>query len=96
MLANGSSTSSVTAAWAATDIIMMCFDEADGKIWFGRNGTWNGDPSAETGGFTVTGMDFWYAFLAMSIKLADQRSMTINFGATAFTHALPTGASAYT
>jgi hypothetical protein len=94
--ANGSSTSSVTSAWAITDIIMVCFDEADGKIWFGRNGSWNGDPSAETGGFTVTGMDVWYAFVGMTVKSTDQRSMTVNFGATAFTYSLPTGADDYT
>ncbi len=96
VVCNGSSTGSVTAAWAINDIIMMCFDVTDGKIWFGRNGVWNGDPSAETGGFTVTGMDFWYAFVAMTVKSTDQRSLTVNFGATAFTYSLPTGAEAYT
>lgn len=44
---NGSG--STIAACSSNDIAMMAVDIPDGKIWFGKNGTWSGDPAAGTG-----------------------------------------------
>jgi hypothetical protein len=41
------------ASYAAGDRIMMAFDGTTGQIWFGKNGTWNGDPAAGTGAATT-------------------------------------------
>lgn len=41
------------ATYTAGDRIMVAFDEATGKVWFGKNGTWNGDPAAGTGNPTT-------------------------------------------
>ena len=50
------------------DIIMMAWDLDNGKIWFGKNGTWNNAPTSDVGNpqlgamsrlsFTVGG-DYW-------------------------------------
>jgi hypothetical protein len=43
---SGSTTGTPTyATWGTGDIIMMAYDRATGKTWFGKNGTWNGNPA---------------------------------------------------
>lgn len=37
------------ATYTAGDRVMIAFDGATGEVWFGKNGTWNGDPAAGTG-----------------------------------------------
>lgn len=82
--------------WVNGTVAMMCFDTATSQIWFGENGSWFGNPSANTGGVTVTGMDKWFAYAALHINNSDALAVTANFGASAFTYSLPTGASAFT
>ncbi len=99
---NGGSYSPSIGTWAQGDLIAVCIKTSTNKIWFGRipsggsSVTWDGDPSAETGGQTLTGMDVWYPFVGPYVIHTSQRTATINFGATAFAaSSLPTGASAY-
>lgn len=49
LVAFNSSTLADYTDYVVGDILMVCFDEDAGDIWFGRNGTWNGDPDAGTG-----------------------------------------------
>lgn len=74
-------------AWGTTGDKIMVFVK-NGSIWFGRNGTWNGDPDAGTGA-AVTGLIDEYMF--MSIHFSTTSGMTWNFGATDFTYTIPTG-----
>lgn len=98
---NGSTTSSVTPAWATGDIISMAFDTVAGKVWYGRTAsggstiTWNGDPAAGTGGFSPTGMDVWFGWAALQITLTAQRVVTFNGGASAFVGTIPSGFVGY-
>lgn len=43
--AAGTTTAGTTTAWANNDTIMVAVDAATGNVWFGRNGTWNGNPA---------------------------------------------------
>jgi hypothetical protein len=77
------------AAPTSGDIVSVALDLDNGKIWFGKNGTWNGsgDPAAGTNeAFSgVTGN------LYPIIVQYHNNSWTANFGASAFTYTVPTG-----
>jgi hypothetical protein len=47
---NGSTTADDAGTGVATDVVMCALDMDNGKIWWGRNGTWgnSGDPAAGT------------------------------------------------
>jgi hypothetical protein len=45
---NGSSTGSFPT-YGQGDIVMVALDMDNGKVWWGVNGTWSGDPAAGTG-----------------------------------------------
>lgn len=47
---NGFRTNLGIGTWSsASDIFRVAFDTATGKVWFGFNNTWSGDPAAGTG-----------------------------------------------
>lgn len=48
VLYNGSTVTTLST-YTAGDYLMIAFDNAAGDIWFGKNGTWSGDPGAGTG-----------------------------------------------
>ena len=50
---NGGFSASGLGAWAAGNIIDVYVDVDNRKIWFGKNGTIAGDPTAGTGGVTM-------------------------------------------
>jgi len=52
---NGGSTVTYGANASDGDIIMMAFDSATGKNWFGINGTWNNAPGTSNVGNPATG-----------------------------------------
>jgi len=43
------SSSSYGSGYSTGDIVMLAFDGTTGKAWWGKNGTWFGDPVAGTG-----------------------------------------------
>lgn len=45
----GASVTATFASYGAGDRIMLAFDSDTGRVWFGKNGVWNGDPAAGTG-----------------------------------------------
>ena len=83
------------ATWAANgDVIGIALDMDSGKVWFSKNGVWqgSGDPSAGTNpAFSgLSGTFYAYASLyRASGGLAHQ--VTANFGATALTYSAPSG-----
>ena len=82
------------ASLAEGDILMIALDMTNGKVWFGKNGTWqaSGDPGAGTNhaysGLTGT----LYAMFAGNGDTGVNSSVnTANFGASALTYSVPSG-----
>jgi acyl-CoA hydrolase len=69
---------------------MVAFNLTTNKLWWGKNGTWNnsGDPSAGTGEI-YSGLDATAYYAAITVQT--NAYVTVNFGATAFSHTVPTG-----
>jgi hypothetical protein len=72
------------------DLIMMALDMDNGKIYWGVDGTWfnSGDPAAQTNP-AFTGLS-GAKYTALSL-LDEGTTITINFGATAFSYSPPSG-----
>jgi len=82
--------SNATSSYVANDVLGFALDLDNGKLWTRKNGTWTqGDPETDTNPL-VTGIaaSTWYVALSLS-----QAQATINFGASAFANAAPTGFS---
>jgi len=75
--------------FTTNDIVMVAFDADSGKIWFGKNGTWNtGSPSAGTSpAYTASGYDFLTPFG----NGESGGSGTANFGQRPFAYTAPSG-----
>lgn len=56
---NGSA-SACLPAFALGDTLMQAFNPTTRKLWFGRNGTWFGDPAAGTGEAYTVASGFTY------------------------------------
>lgn len=85
-------------AYTTGDILNFAVDVSAGKLWFGKNGTWqaSGDPVAGTNpAYTFTAGTRMLALAGMfysnSSAPAPGAQVTANFGATAFSHTVPTG-----
>jgi hypothetical protein len=76
-------------SYTTNDIVMVAFDAGSGKIWFGKNGTWNtGDPAAGTSpAFTASG----YSVLSPFVNGEGGGSGSCNFGQRPFAYTPPTG-----
>ena len=84
--ASSDNASGFGTAYATGDVIGIYLKNS--KIYFRRNGTWTGDPVAETGGTAVSvGTP---VFPAISLNAATEYA-DANFGATAFAGAIPSG-----
>ena len=77
-------------SFAAGDVISVALDMDAGKIWWGKDGVWqaSGNPAAGTNeaysGIVGT-------FHAMICIYHASKYMTANFGASAFSHSVPSG-----
>lgn len=84
------SASSAKVGLADGDKVMIAFDVEAGKLWFGKNGTWNasGNPAAGTNEI-FSGLDAssYYA----CISLQNPAYVTANFGQNTFSHTVPAG-----
>jgi len=90
---NGSNSSYATA-FATNDTIMVAYDIDAGKIWFGKNGTWNdsGDPAAGTShAATFTHTDSITPFIDGSYSSSPGDSWALNFGQKPFKYVPPEG-----
>ena len=91
---NNGSLANYGTSYTNGDVVMMALDMDNGKIWFGKNGTWqaSGDP--------VAGTNAAYTGLSGSLMCAwssasGSRTTTGNWGASAFVYTAPTGFSAW-
>lgn len=82
------------ASWKSNGDIVMCAMKA-GKVWWGRNGTWVGDPAAGTGeafsGLTGT----LYPMLTLHRATPQAHRLTARFHPSAFTYGPPSGFGAW-
>jgi hypothetical protein len=88
----GSGTSAV--GFTNGDVIMIAIDIDNDRIWFGKNGTWNGsgDPAAGTGAqYSDVDITTWY----FATTLQSNGSVTINCGQLPFTYTPPSGFSSF-
>lgn len=97
--ANGNKYNSGTGAAYGTsytngDVVMVALDMDNGKVWMGKNGTWynSGDPAAGTNA-AYTGLTGTLMIIGGGDATA--RSLTGNWGASAFTYTAPSGFSAW-
>lgn len=73
------------------NVVMVALDSSNGKIWIGRNGTWQGDPAAGTGQL-VTAAAFAGALVYPSINTGWYGfSATLRTTAASFSYSIPTG-----
>jgi hypothetical protein len=82
---------STWAGSALTDgaIICIALDLDNGKLWFGKNGTWNNSGNPETGtNPTFTGLS---GNIYPMLQQRGGSEWTANFGATAFAYTVPAG-----
>jgi hypothetical protein len=88
-------TQTTYAAFGAGDIIGIALDLDNYKIYFSKNGNWQGgsDPVSGDGGFDVPGWDSIYA--AIGAFGDANRRYTINFGQSDFAFSVPIGYRPY-
>lgn len=83
--------SGTPATLAATNIIMLAIDEAAGKLWTGRNGTWNNSGNPATGAnASFTGLSSSAHRIYMSTDNVGGSAVQVTIQAT-FTHTEPDG-----
>ena len=73
--------------------IMVAYDTTSRKIWFGKNGTWLGDPAAGTGGATLNGnadAPFYFSTSNGSTN-SGQQNITVRKSPDDLTYTIPTG-----
>lgn len=81
------------ATWDNTDIVQCAFDADTGKVWFGKNGTFNGSPSAGTGQATTltNAGNMVFAIANMAQSTIYTINGAVNFGQRPFSYTPPTG-----
>ena len=92
---NGTSTYTGQSNHAATDVIMYALDLDNGKLWFGKNGTWfnsswgtNGNPATGANP-TVSGLNTSYRYFPAGTTHSG--GAIYNFGQRPFAYTPPTG-----
>jgi len=81
-----------SSSYDAGSVVMVAVDHDAGKIWFGKNGVFSGDPVAGTGEafLSVTGAVF-PIFGSADHPVFSGYKITANFGASSFAYMPPTG-----
>ena len=88
---SGGSAVQTYASWAAGDIIGVAYDATTRKVWFSKNGVWNGDPAAGTGeATTLSGTDL-PRLAAVCRRSGDQA--TLKAASADWTYSAPSGFS---
>jgi len=91
---NGPSVFSATVtALAVNDVVMFAYDDATGKIWVGKNGTFynSGAPASGTGNVTTMTAGSNYLPAAMINTSGGTNAIDLNGGQRAFAYTAPTG-----
>jgi hypothetical protein len=80
-----------SASFTGGDVLGVAFDADNDLVWYAKNNTFTGNPTAGTGGTAIGLATFFPAF--SSQDPAD--TGTANFGGTAFAYTPPSGFSAF-
>tara|TARA_Y100001973_G_scaffold85782_1_gene128115 strand:+ start:8270 stop:10708 length:2439 start_codon:yes stop_codon:yes gene_type:complete len=80
------------SAISGSDVWMCAFDADNGKIWWGKNGTWfaSGDPAAGSNA-AYTGIDTSISWNFAWHHYGNNNNVSVNFGQQGFTHTPPNG-----
>tara|TARA_E500000318_G_scaffold81240_1_gene76487 strand:+ start:397 stop:3063 length:2667 start_codon:yes stop_codon:yes gene_type:complete len=80
------------SALSGSDVWMCAFDADNGKIYWGKNGTWfdSGDPSAGSNA-AYTGIDISTTWNFAWHHYGNNNNVSVNFGQQGFTYTPPTG-----
>lgn len=87
-------TSSFGATYANGDVISVAYDATNGKVWFGKNGTWqaSGDPAAGTNAaYTSVPANLFFGCSAYWNSPDGNTILHANFGQRPFSYTPPTG-----
>jgi hypothetical protein len=89
---SGDVSSSYGSGFVSNDVAQVALDLDNGKIWWGKNGTWfaSGDPAAGTNA-AYTGLT---GSLIPAVGFYTSETGTINFGQRPFAYTPPTGFAA--
>jgi hypothetical protein len=92
---NNGSTLVTVSSYAIGDYVNVAFDADAGKLYFGKNGTWQNSavPSSGTGA-VATGLTSGPYYAAFSNGSSVACTDTANFGATTFNNTVPSGFNA--
>lgn len=92
-LSNNTSTTDGVSYNKTTDVLMIAFDADLGKVWFGKNGTWNNssNPATNTGGHTFSTVSGKGYRPYVQCNADTSNSWTSNFGQRAFAYTAPSG-----
>ena len=90
-IGNNNSFASQSGTVSAGDVFMCAVDPANGRIWFGRNGTWYaGSPSAGTGA-SFTNLPSEVFPVVQAYDSGGATAHSTNFGQRAFAYTAPSG-----
>ena len=89
---NNNSFTNIATTGSQNDVIMVALDMDDGKIWWGRNGTWfsSGDPAAGSNA-AFTNLSGYNVSPMSGVGGAAAGAVIYNFGQRAFAYTPPTG-----
>jgi len=92
-LSNNTTTSDGVTYNYTSDVIMIAFDADLGKVWFGKNGTWNNssNPATNTGGHTFSTVSGKGYRPYVQCNADTSNAWTSNFGQRAFAYTAPSG-----
>src|SRR5262245_23838933 len=94
--AAGASTGVSDGSYGNGDVISVAVDMGNSRIWYRKNGgDWNANPAnnpaTNTGGADISAVSKpWFAIFEV-LNDASSSSLTVNFGATAYTYTAPSG-----
>lgn len=86
---NSTSNTPVAVTAVANDILMVAFDSTTRKVWFGKNGTWNGSGDPAAGTNEVGTLDGTNAM--MFFCRAQSTTLNANFGQQPWAYTIPSG-----
>lgn len=90
---NNASSSGYGSSYATNDTYMCALDMDNGKVWWGKNGTWfnSGAPGSGTNAAFTTGITGTMYPCDGNGTSGSTFTITSNFGASAFAYTVPSG-----
>lgn len=86
----------MSTGFTTGDVVMIALDIDNHKIWFGKNGTWNGSPAGDpANGLYPVYSDLDLAAYYFSASMQSNGGVIINCGQIPFTYTPPSGFSSF-